>query len=273
MRPRTVPGILPNGLLLALTAMVAACLPLWAKEPRPAPLFKRPFGELFLYGQISLLPGSGLLYPPGKTRPVSPSDKELHVPVNSILETRASETATLRFGSGSRIVVGPNSRLKICRFSLEVAMGSLLVRHHGSAFPLLLTGSQSLRIPDQSLVELVASGAEALVRVQAGSVTVGKDRTTVSVGETVRIADDRVVGPSRDFVSSAWFGSQGDGVSDSELDQVFGVTPPSASASEPLPEPVSASETAVVGEPASQTGSGPAESPPPTGGVTMGEDE
>ncbi|NLI76127.1 MAG: FecR domain-containing protein [Candidatus Riflebacteria bacterium] len=276
-RSKVLPGI---GLFLALSQ---AFCPGCAAAGTPAVTIRQPFGELFLYGQIALEPGGGRLFLPKSPRPLLPARKPVLVPTGSRLETGPRETAALAFGGGSRILVGPGSRLVIRRFSVELGTGTLLLRHHGSAIPLKVTGSQTLLVQPDSLVELQTSPTGLLVRVQVGEARIPDHQAPLRPGAVVQVRDNHPAPAGSEFPLVTWEPPAVEmELPEGALDEVFGKIPAGAAEPRPTtPAPAPTSDPAAV-TPATDTPTAtiptedtapPAGSPPSAGGVFRGGDD
>ncbi len=175
-----------KGILLSLVIAVSAGA--YAGSPAPADTSAPPrFGELFLYGLVVLEPGGGSVIYPDKRPPAVSKLREIIVPTNAAVETKAGETANLRLDCGSRITLAPLSKVVIRRFAIDLGKGECLVRHIGSQFPIKITGEVSLLVTRDSLAEVARDEKGFGVRVQAGTVQVGHGGQELKVGQAALI--------------------------------------------------------------------------------------
>lgn len=169
---------------------------------RGVPVKKGRFGELFLFGMTRLIQGTVTVQRPNEAPAVRTAPAV--VPVDAVVTTGSDRPARLALECGSVIDLGPDARVAIRPFSLDVQGGEIAIRHVGSPFPLKLSGAVSASLASESVVELHPSGDRYLVRIQAGEGRFGSARETLTAGAGGEITKTGVRAVSDAFSVFDW---------------------------------------------------------------------
>lgn len=179
IRHRCRNGVLPSvagtillcsGLVFVFSSVICAAPPVQNDVKTAVFSPQQRFGELFVLGMIYLQPGGGTLtYPDRRPQVVRPR-REIRAPIGSIISTCATETARLRFECGSRLDLGPNSRVVLRTWHIDLQKGPCLLRHVGSPLSLKVGGVATFTIRPETMAEITRDGDTVLARVQTGRV-------------------------------------------------------------------------------------------------------
>ncbi|MFZ2957198.1 MAG: hypothetical protein WA705_09930 [Candidatus Ozemobacteraceae bacterium] len=158
------------------------------------------FGEIFVAGMATLLPGGGTLAPPGKKSHVLAKNlrSDFLIPSGSLISTGASETARVRLGEQSLLRINPDSAVRIFTLHLELERGEVCVQHGKTILPLRIqAGSASLVLERESAADFFLSlKGNLVVTVQGGSARIQGRQETFSEGQRVEITKAGDVTPN-----------------------------------------------------------------------------
>lgn len=155
------------------------------------------FGDLYVAGMATLLPGGGTLEVPGGKTRVSAEKlrSDLLIPSGSLITTGAKETARIRLGERSMLRVNPNSALRIYSLHLELERGQLCVQHGKTTLPLLIQAASSSFILDrESAADVFLSGSgNMIVTIQAGTARIQGAGESFVAGQRIEVKNGAVV--------------------------------------------------------------------------------
>lgn len=149
------------------------------------------FGDLYIAGMATLLPGGGTLEAPGGRPRVSAKSlrSDLLIPSGSLISTGATETARIRLGEKSLLRVNPNSALRIFSLHLELERGELCIQHGKTILPLRIQAASSTVVLErESAADFFVSGdGNMIVTVQAGTAKLQGRDEALAAGQRVQV--------------------------------------------------------------------------------------
>ncbi len=155
------------------------------------------FGDLYVAGMATLLPGGGTLEAPGGKPRVSGKTlrSDLLIPSGSLISTAADETARIRLGERSLLRVRPNSALRIFSLRLELVRGELCIQQGKTILPLRIqAASSTVDLERESAADFFLSDdGRMIVTVQAGTAKVLGKADAVSAGQRMEVTGGTVV--------------------------------------------------------------------------------
>lgn len=167
------------------------------------------FGDLYVAGMATLLPGGGTLEAPGGKPRVSGKTlrSDLLIPSGSLITTGANETARIRLGERSLLRVRPNSSLRIFSMRLELLRGELRVQQGKTILPLRIqAASSTVDLERESAADFfLANEGRMIVTVQAGSAKVLGQGDAVSAGQRFEVKGGAVVADPPVARLADWF--------------------------------------------------------------------
>jgi len=214
------------GILLAVVLVVwSVTLALAADNP-----VKYRFGDMYVAGMATLLPGGGMLEPPGGSPRVAAKNlrSELLIPSGSLVVTGRDETARIRLGERSLLRVNPGSAIRIYTLHLELERGGVAIQHGKSLFPIRLqAASTSLLLDHDSAADFVLPrDGNLVVTMQGGSARLQGSGDTLTAGRRAIIEKGRLVTDPPIARLAAWGEYLG-------FSQIHEYTPPLALDNEP----------------------------------------
>ncbi len=155
------------------------------------------FGDLYVAGMATLLPGGGTLEAPGGKPRVSGKTlrSDLLIPSGSLISTAADETARIRLGERSLLRVRPNSALRIFSLRLELVRGELCIQQGKTILPLRIqAASSTVDLERESAADFFLSDdGRMIVTVQAGTAKVLGKADAVTAGQRMEVTGGTVV--------------------------------------------------------------------------------
>lgn len=167
------------------------------------------FGDLYVAGMATLLPGGGTLEAPGGKPRVSGKTlrSDLLIPSGSLITTGADETARIRLGEHSLLRVRPNSALRIFSLRLELVRGELRIQQGKTILPLRIqAASATVDLERESAADFFLSkDGRMIVTVQAGTAKVSGTGNAVSAGQRIEVTGDTVAADPPVARLADWF--------------------------------------------------------------------
>lgn len=192
---------IPRRLVVLLLVMTAGFVDAAETVKNVASGTARPghvrFGDLYVAGMATLLPGGGTLEAPGGKPRVAGKNlrSDLLIPSGSLITTAADETARIRLGERSLMRVRPNSALRIFSLRLELERGELCIQQGKTILPLRIrAASSTVDLERESAADFFLSGdGRMIVTVQAGTVKIPGTKGVVPAGQRIEVKEGAVV--------------------------------------------------------------------------------
>ncbi|HNW35633.1 MAG TPA: FecR family protein [Candidatus Ozemobacteraceae bacterium] len=161
------------------------------------------FSDQYLFGLTIFEAGSASLVLPNGTADRVPTQGTL-IKSGSSIKTPAGSYARASLLCGSKIMLAPESAVKVGPLSLGIEAGTCLIRHVGKSYPLKIDGPTPVLIERGSVVEVERISDGLLMRVEAGVARDAGTKEKICAGECGKIDGKGISKVDQGPVPLAW---------------------------------------------------------------------